>query len=1282
MQPQSKLVSVGQSATFSVSAAGSPTLSYQWMRNDSDIQGATDASYTIPSAALADNGAVYRVRITNPDGQATSDPATLSVTTNAPPIATINTPSLPATYKAGDTISFSGSGFDPEDLALDASKLTWWVDFHHNTHLHPFMPPTSGIFSGSFTIPTTGEMSANVFYRIHLRVTDSIGLEHEVTRDVTPITANLQLRTSIPGLQILLDGQPQTTPQSISGVAGMSRSLSVSTTQVLNGITYVFTGWSDGGSVTHALTFPSVDTTLTANFAALNTAYVSDLPYAQTPANGWGMPERDRSNGENNATDGRAITLNGQAYAKGLGAHAASDIRFNIAGGGYTEFRSDIGVDDEVGNNGSVVFQVYIDNVLKFTSSTMTGASATQSIIVPLSNASTLRLVVSDAGNGNTFDHADWANARLTSGMAPSQPSLLAPPVGYATGTSAHGVATADLNGDGKLDLAVANAGSNTVSVLFGLGNGAFAAATNYGVGAEPKAVTIKDLNGDGKLDMVTANQGSSNVSVLLNNGNGTFASAVNYNGATNSHEAALSDVDADGDYDIIVAGWGSSLIRVLFNQGSGTFNAGTTYGVGNAPHSVVAADFNMDGRADIAVADNASNNVALLINNGNGTFRAATYLNVGTQPHSIRSADVNGDSLIDLVTANEGSNSVSVLMNLNDGNFAAAANYGVGLVPKGVSVGDLNGDGKLDIISTNTAGNYPSSNNPGGDQISVLINNGNGTFRAATSYTTGRTPFSAVIADFDNDGDNDIATANWHTNNVTVLLNNTISDSTTPPPATNLAPAAAPDSSNVPYNTPALVNVVANDIDIDGSIDPTTVAITTQPAHGTIVINPTTGGVMYTPATDYSGADEFYYTVKDNLGAVSQPTKVTLAIATPPQHDSTVYVSDMTPASATNGWGAYEKDRSNGESASGDGRTITLAGATYTKGLGAHAGSDIRYNIAGLGFTQFLADVGIDDEVGNAGSVIFQVYIDNVLSASSPRLTGSSATYTMNVLIPTGAAQLRLVITDAGDGNAYDHADWGGARLIAGTPVPVPGAPTGLNAQLSGSQINLTWTDGSTNESGFRIERKTGAGAYTQIADLAAGTVSYSDTNIATGNTYAYRVYAYNTSGGGNSGYSNEASVNVPVPPPPPGQYYLSDLAYTVVSNGWGNAEKDRSNGETGAADGKTITLNGTTYTKGIGVHAASEITFNLNGQYTQFLADIGLDDEVGTRGSVMFQVYLDNVKVFDSGAMTGSSITQQVNLTNLSGKQQLRLVVTDAGDGNAFDHADWANARLIRGA
>lgn len=140
---------------------------------------------------------------------------------------------------------------------------------------------------------------------------------------------------------------------------------------------------------------------------------------------------------------------------------------------------------------------------------------------------------------------------------------------------------------------------------------------------------------------------------------------------------------------------------------------------------------------------------------------------------------------------------------------------------------------------------------------------------------------------------------------------------------------------------------------------------------------------------------------------------------------------------------------------------------------------------------------------------------------------------------------------------------------------------------------------------------------------------------------------------------------------------FYLSDLTATASTNGWGVIEKDKSNGELGATDGKTLTLNGLTYVKGLGVHAGSDTIYALGGNYTRFISDIGINDEVGGNGSVIFQVFADGIQIYDSGLMTGNTATKTVNV-DVTDKQNLRLVVTDSGDNNFYDHADWANAHL----
>jgi glucose/arabinose dehydrogenase len=266
VQPADQRVAAGQSATFSVAASGVAPLRYQWERNGMSVAGATSATLTLASTTLADNGATFRVVVTNDFGSVTSDSATLTVLANDPPTAIITSPANQTLYAAGDTLTFTGMGTDAEDGTLPAAAFTWQIDFHHADHLHPFLAPTSGIASGTFTIPTTGETATNVFFRVILTVRDSAGLTSTTFVDVVPRTANLTLTSAPSGLQVTLDGQPVTTPVSVSSVVGMTRRLGVVSPQTSGGTTYTFQSWSDGGAAGHDISTPATDATFSATF--------------------------------------------------------------------------------------------------------------------------------------------------------------------------------------------------------------------------------------------------------------------------------------------------------------------------------------------------------------------------------------------------------------------------------------------------------------------------------------------------------------------------------------------------------------------------------------------------------------------------------------------------------------------------------------------------------------------------------------------------------------------------------------------------------------------------------------------------------------------------------------------------------------------------------------------------------------------------------------------------------------------------------------------------------
>ena len=150
--------------------------------------------------------------------------------------------------------------------------MTWHIHFHHDTHHHDEAPRV-GISSGSFTIPQVGETSANVWYRIHLEVTDSEGFTSEDFVDIFPLKSTLSFNTNPAGLQILLDGQPFNTPGSVLSVEGTFRTIGAPLTQSLGSEVYEFESWTHGGAQNQSITTPSADITYTANFSRLQTNF-------------------------------------------------------------------------------------------------------------------------------------------------------------------------------------------------------------------------------------------------------------------------------------------------------------------------------------------------------------------------------------------------------------------------------------------------------------------------------------------------------------------------------------------------------------------------------------------------------------------------------------------------------------------------------------------------------------------------------------------------------------------------------------------------------------------------------------------------------------------------------------------------------------------------------------------------------------------------------------------------------------------------------------------------
>src|SRR6266700_2921229 len=264
---------------------------------------------------------------------------------------------------------------------------------------------------------------------------------------------------------------------------------------------------------------------------------------------------------------------------------------------------------------------------------------------------------------------------------APQTP-LFNPQTEYVAGSKngPSGIAVGDFNGDGKLDLAVANYGDNSFSVLLGNGDGTFQPPRTLPIGTHPALVAVGDFNGDGKPDLAISSVGDNTVSVLLGNGDGTFLAPQVTPVGLNPWYFAVGDFNGDGKLDLAVADYGcpldctsspSNTVTVLLGNGNGTFLPGPSLTVGNGPAGVAVGDFNGDGKPDLAVANLNDNTLSILLGNGDGTFQAPqTFAGVGTKPYFVAVGDFNRDGKPDLVITNHLGNTVTVLLGNGDGTF------------------------------------------------------------------------------------------------------------------------------------------------------------------------------------------------------------------------------------------------------------------------------------------------------------------------------------------------------------------------------------------------------------------------------------------------------------------------------------------------------------------------------------------------------------------------------------------------------------------------------------
>ena len=329
-------------------------------------------------------------------------------------------------------------------------------------------------------------------------------------------------------------------------------------------------------------------------------------------------------------------------------------------------------------------------------------------------------------------------------------------------------IVAADFNGDHKIDIAVASMGgfpNDQVVIYLNNGDGTFQPPKSFAVGTAVFAMIAGDFNGDGKIDLITGQTESKDLSVLLGNGDGTFQKAVSYPAGGAVGGIVAADFNGDGKLDLAVSNQSPGSLSILLGHGDGTFGAASTQSLGMALVGITTADFNGDGKPDLAIADN-NNTVWLLLGAGDGTFGTPQSIALTGTLVGIASGDFNGDKHADLAVANLNAASVYVLLGKGDGTFQPATSLAAGRGAFAVTLGDFNSDGKLDIAVANNF-EVPLQND-----VSLLLGNGDGTFRAAIPLGAGNNAVGVVAADFTGNGKLDLAVANNGSPFASLLIN------------------------------------------------------------------------------------------------------------------------------------------------------------------------------------------------------------------------------------------------------------------------------------------------------------------------------------------------------------------------------------------------------------------------------------------------------------------------------------------------------------------------------
>lgn len=344
-------------------------------------------------------------------------------------------------------------------------------------------------------------------------------------------------------------------------------------------------------------------------------------------------------------------------------------------------------------------------------------------------------------------------------------PDLLYLFASYPVGKNPTSVKVGDFNQDGFSDLVTSNIAENSLSILFGNGDGSFQAQVPVRACREPRNLAVEDLDQDGHLDLAVACSGSDQVVIFQGSGDGRFQKSGQYHVNRTPVSIAIGDYDSDGHADLAVA-LRNDKLQLLFGLGNGRFRTGPLYEHGDTPTSVAAADLNRDGRLDLAVTNGGpmSSAVSIWLGQGDGSFLLPTDYRTGKRPLSVSFADFNNDGILDLLVINGEMNTITVFLGNGDGTFQEGKDSGGDAGPNHGIAQDFDGDRILDVAVVNIQS----------ESMSVLYGKGDGTFwYPPRHYPTPHAPFAltSLPLSLDREEEPGLAIVNNAQNSVSIFL-------------------------------------------------------------------------------------------------------------------------------------------------------------------------------------------------------------------------------------------------------------------------------------------------------------------------------------------------------------------------------------------------------------------------------------------------------------------------------------------------------------------------------